>query len=93
MYAPRRGEHEIKHYNTKEELVEYLKVIYATAAADPQKYHESMIMVTQGSLLRIIGERERRLVLPDGTTVELHPGPPPPDQRDPHYLLPDSWVS
>lgn len=93
MYVPRRGECSITHYDTQAELVDYLKGLYASAAADPQKHHESLIVATHGKMLKISGERARYLELPDGTTVELHPGPPAAEPGDPHALIPESWVS
>lgn len=92
MYVPRRGECDIRHFATRDELVTYLRSVYIHAAADPQKALESVIVAVEGRLLKIVGERARSLELPDGTLVELHPGPPAPEPTGPHALIPESWV-
>jgi hypothetical protein len=93
MYVPRRGECDIQHFATSDALVDYLRRVYVSAAADPQKALESVIVAVQGKVLKITGERARSLELPDGTSVELHPGPPAPEPTGPHALIPESWVS
>lgn len=55
---------------------------------------ETCVVVLYGSVLPVTGDGARYLTLPDGTRVELHPGPARPEHNNnPFALVPDSWLT
>lgn len=93
IYLPPSGKVEVNHFTDQAELVAQLKQLYTRAELEPVKLQAAQLFVVHGQLLPVAGDRERTIALPDGTTVEIHPGPPIPAPTDPFALIPDSWLS